>query len=79
MPSPCQDFYKLPAIDFQLDECEMMLEKEEPIYKKYAGCKTFLKRFTNFLCFAFPSLKKNFEYLVSQFYLNQPLTLNLAT
>jgi len=63
MPSPCQDFYKLPAIDFQLDECEMMLEKEEPIYKKYAGCKTFLKRFTNFLCFAFPSLKKNFEYL----------------
>jgi hypothetical protein len=63
MPSPCQDFYKLPAIDFQLDECEMMLEKDEPIYKKYSGCKMFIKRFTNYLCFAFPSLKKNFEYL----------------
>jgi hypothetical protein len=63
MPSPCQDFYKLPAIDFQLDECEMMLEKDEPIYKKYSGCKMFIKRFTNYLCFAFPNLKRNFEYL----------------
>ena len=65
LPTPCSDFYKLPSLDFQLDEVDdMILEKEEPIYKKYANCKVFLKKFTHFLCLVFPNLKRNFEYLV---------------
>lgn len=64
LPTPCSDFYKLPSLDFQLDEVDdMILEKEEPIYKKYANCKVFLKKFTHFLCLVFPNLKRNFEYL----------------
>lgn len=61
---PCSDFYKLPPIEFEDDECSgMSLEKEEPVYCKYTDPKAFIKKLKNFLFTTYPNFKGNFEYL----------------